>query len=69
MNVKQLKEMIKGLPDDALVLVQGGHGSVIEANVQTGFATEPNNMGYINFMDEEFDESYVHRAVYFSKPM
>jgi hypothetical protein len=69
MNVKTLKEMIADLPDEALVLIEGGHGSTVEARVKTGYATEPNSSGFANFLEEELNESYIHEAVYFYRPM
>lgn len=66
MNVKTFKKLIEKLPDDALVLVEGGHGSVVVANVMTGNCKEPNDMGFTNFME---DGSYEYEAVYFYKPM
>jgi hypothetical protein len=67
MNVKCLKKMIENLPDEALVLIEGGHGSILEASVKTGYATEPNGSGFTNFLEEELNENYIHEAVFFYK--
>jgi hypothetical protein len=69
MDVKTLRTMIAQLPDEALVLIEGGHGSTVEARVKTGYAKEPNSSGFMDFLEEELNESFVHEAVYFYRPM
>ena len=69
MDVKTLKAMIADLPDHALVLIEGGHGSTVEARVKTGYAKEPNDSGFTSFLEEELNASYVHEAVYFHRPL
>jgi len=69
MDVKTLKAMIADLPDEALVLIEGGHGSTVEARVKTGYAKEPNSSGFTDFLEEELNPSFVHKAVYFYRPL
>ena len=69
MDVKTLKAMIADLPDHALVLIEGGHGSTVEARAKTGYATELNSSGFTNFLEEELNESYIYEAVYFHRPL
>jgi hypothetical protein len=69
MDVKTLRAMIADLPDDALVLIEGGHGSTVEARVKTGYAKEPNSSGFTEFLEEELNPSYVYEAVYFHRPL
>lgn len=67
MNVKYLKQMIEDLPDEALVLIEGGHGSILEARFKTGYATDPNGSRFTNFMEEKLNDNYTHEAVFFYK--
>jgi len=66
MYVKELKEMINDLPDNALVLIEGGHGSIILAKAMIGNCREPNSMGFTDFLE---DGPYENEAVYFYRPM
>ena len=69
MNVGELKKLIADLPDEALVLVEGHHGSTLEARAHKGLAKEPNSQGFTSFCEDAPNESYVHEAVYFYRPM
>jgi hypothetical protein len=55
MNVKLLKELIKDLPDDALVLTETPH-AIIEARAKVGTARDPNDMGFTNFLEDDIFE-------------
>lgn len=69
MNVGYLRKLIADMPDDALVLVEGRHGSTLEARAREGLATEPNSQGFTSFCEDAPNESYIHKAIYFYRPM
>lgn len=65
MNVKELKELIRDLPDYALVLTDTPH-AVVEAKAKVGSAQTPNNMGFTTFLDEdrfEYPAVFIHAPV------
>lgn len=61
--------MTANLPDEALVLIEGKHGSTVEARVKTGYAKELNSSGFTDFLEEELNSSFVHEAVYFCRSL
>ena len=70
MNVGQLKALLQDIPDDALVLVEGRHGTVVLAEVSEGNCTEPNSQGFCNYIpDGEAPEWYNKQAIFFYRPM
>lgn len=50
MNVGELKDLLKELPDDALVIVEGNHGTCSVAKAKNGFSTKPNYMGFCDWI-------------------
>lgn len=69
MNVGELKSLIADMPDEALVLIEGNHGSTLEARSHKGLAKEPNSQGFTSFCEDAPNESYKYKAVYFYRPM
>lgn len=52
MNIADLKKIIADLPDDALVVVAGSHGTCSEARAEAGFSTPPNPMGFCEWLED-----------------
>jgi hypothetical protein len=68
MNIADLKKIIADMPDDALVVVAGNHGTCSEARAEAGFATEPNPTGFCEWLeDPPQDRGFDTSALYVTK--
>lgn len=70
MNVGQLKAILANIPDSAIVLVEGRHGTTLLAEVSEGNCTDPNSQNFCDYIpDGDAPDHYNNQAVFFYRPM
>jgi hypothetical protein len=64
MKVSELKEVLRHIPGDTEVLIDGNHGLSLEADCKTGFCSPINEYGQAFFIEDPYSLAEENRAQY-----